>query len=57
MYIYIFEDGTVKKATTISDDDALSVEEGILDIIDISDNQNPKYLVEAGEWDDLESAD
>lgn len=57
MYIYIFEDATIKKVTTISNDDAINVEDGILDIIDISDNQNPKYLVKAGKWDDLESAD
>ena len=57
MYIYIFEDGTIKKCTTIDEDDTFSVEDGVLDILDISDPKNPKYLIKTNEWTDLESAD
>ncbi len=57
MYIYIFKDGTIKKATSVTEDDMANVEDGILDILDITGCRNPKYLVCLDEWDDIESAD
>ena len=55
MYLYIFEDGEVKKATTISKEDKESCDMGILDIIDISGDEPKQYY--EGEWHDLPSAD
>lgn len=57
MYIYIFEDGEVKKSTTFSNDDLSSVADGILDVIDISDPDKPIASVGGGGWIDLKSAD
>lgn len=55
MYLYIFEDGEVKKATSFSDDDRTSCDMGILDVIDLH-AENPKQYID-GEWHDIESAD
>lgn len=55
MYLYIFEDGEVKKATTVSDNDKNCVDAGILDIIEIGGDDPKQYL--GGEWHDIESAD
>lgn len=54
-YIYIFGDGEINKGDTFDDDDRLSVDAGILDVIDISGDE-PK-LWDQGEWRDMESAD
>jgi hypothetical protein len=43
MYILIFEDGTFAKTSTISEDDKEMVNAGLLDIIDISVPQDPKF--------------
>jgi len=57
MYIYIFEDGSVKKSSTYSDEDAVSVGDGILDVIDISNPDNPIAADGEGGWLELVSAD
>lgn len=57
MYIFIFEDGTIKKGRMIISDDLLSVEDGILEIIDITEPKKPLYYHGDGEWKDLESAE
>lgn len=58
MYIYIFEDGGIKKVglNHFSEDDLESVREGILEIIDITDPKNPTYYTgEFNEWAPLEN--
>lgn len=57
MYLYIFEDGEIKKSGAIPcGDDLQNVDNGILDIIDISDPRNPLQYYN-GDWHDLESAE
>jgi hypothetical protein len=34
MYIYIYEDGEIRKAAQIEEDDKASIDAGILDIVD-----------------------
>jgi hypothetical protein len=55
MYIFIFDDGSFKKSALIQDGDIEAVENGILEIINIS--ENPKYYGGNGEWVDLESTE
>ncbi|NEV65400.1 hypothetical protein [Thiorhodococcus minor] len=49
MYLYIFEDGEVRKGAEITDDDVASVDAGILTIIDCETQQE---LCD-GQWCDL----
>jgi len=53
MYIFIFEDGSFRKGESILDGDLDAVENGILEIIDISGE--PKHYSGNGVWQDLES--
>ncbi len=55
MYLFIFEDGEVFKAKYITEGDFDSVDTGILDIIDITDANNP-VMYEYGEWHEVEAA-
>jgi len=55
MYILIFENGEVKKTATINSNDMIAVDDGILDIIDISGDEPKTYY--NGVWHDLESVD
>ena len=55
MYIYIFEDGEVKKGDTFGHGDMDSCDDGILDVIDISGDQPMQYY--DNEWHDIPSAD
>ena len=48
MYLYIFENGEIKKSTTFSDCDAEACDAGILDVIKIND-VNPKQYG-CGQW-------
>lgn len=57
MYILIFEDGTIKKAHELCNDDFVSVDDGILNIIDITYPSSPKYAVGDGTWEEIEDAD
>lgn len=54
-YIYIFEDGEIQKGSTFSENDKISVDDGILDVIDISGDE-PKTWYK-GEWHDIEAFD
>lgn len=52
MYLYLFEHSDVgKSATPPSSEDLQSVEDGYLDIIDISDPAHPKL----GVWDEVQA--
>ncbi|WP_238938739.1 hypothetical protein, partial [Pseudomonas typographi] len=53
MYLMIFEDGEIKSAEEVGIDDTQAADDGLLDLIDISDPFNPtRYL--GGEWKSVE---
>ena len=53
MYLFIFEDLTIRKSLTFTEEDAASCDEGILDVIDLH-AENPKQYYD-GEWNDVEN--
>lgn len=53
-FIYVFEDGEIKKSTMFSDDEAEACDAGILDAVDISGDE-PKMFFD-GKWHDIQSA-
>lgn len=53
MYLIIFEDGDMKKAATVSDEDKRSADDGYIDIIDLH-AENPTRRVN-GEWHDIDA--
>ena len=53
MYLYISEDGEIKKSVDFDDVDRDMCEMGILDVIDLH-SENPKQYYEGG-WHDIES--
>ncbi|MBD1602519.1 hypothetical protein [Pseudomonas typographi] len=53
MYLMIFEDGEIKSAEEVGIDDTQAADDGLLDLIDISDPFNPtRYW--GGEWKSVE---
>lgn len=56
MYIFIFEDGTINKSRVFGDEEKQAVEDGILDVVDISDSSWPEYYYK-GKWVSVESAE
>ena len=55
MYLFIFEDGDMKRSTGFSDDDKASCDAGLLDVIDLH-AENPKRYFN-GEWQDIDKFD
>ena len=55
MYIYVFEDGSVGKSKEFADEDKESVDAGILEVIDISNPDNPVTYYN-NKWHDLPGA-
>lgn len=53
MFIFIFEDNEVMKTDNVTQEDKDSADDGILEIIDISNNENPKTYFE-NEWHEIE---
>ena len=49
MYLYFFSDGEITKIDTIQEDDLQAIDNGDLQIVDISDPKNPREYYE-GEW-------
>ena len=49
MYLMIFEDGSKRKTTKFSNEDREAVDAGVLEVIDVSDAENPKEFYE-GTW-------
>ena len=49
MYLYFFSDGEITKIDTIQEDDLQAVDNGDLQIVDISDPKKPKEYCD-GEW-------
>lgn len=54
MYLLIFEDGSIKKARTVSGEDLRAVDDGILQIV-VLEASGPKEYVD-GEWLSVPSA-
>lgn len=52
MYIIVFEDGTLAKTDGVSEDLENACIDGFVDIIDISDNEDPKNLWN-GRWNEI----
>jgi hypothetical protein len=52
MYIFIFEDGQVKQANSVSDEDLLSVDNGYLQVLRVQNGDATEYY--DGEWSKLE---
>ena len=52
MYIYIFEDGEIRKGTIFDEEEAKACDGGFLDIIDISGDEPKMYY--DGKWNDIE---
>ena len=52
MYLFIFEDGSIKKGSIVEDGDTAAADDGILDIIDISGAEPLQY--HDGEWHEIE---
>ncbi|MDT0618439.1 hypothetical protein RM531_08115 [Salinisphaera sp. P385] len=48
MYLLIFEDGSIKKARTVSDDDLSSADDGMIQIVGLEDSGPREYV--DGEW-------
>tara|TARA_R110000850_G_scaffold261268_1_gene389310 strand:- start:142 stop:315 length:174 start_codon:yes stop_codon:yes gene_type:complete len=55
MYIIIFEDGSMSYSVTISSEELEAADDGILDIVDISDPTHPLRYFDEG-WCSLEVA-
>ena len=53
MYLFIFEDGSVSSAEDMTEEDFVSADEGLLDIIDVSDPSNLKQYLN-GQWDPVD---
>lgn len=53
MFLLIFEDGEVKRADAVGEDDKQSADDGYIDLIDISDPTSPKRFI-SGEWLEVE---
>lgn len=53
MFLVIFEDGAIRKAEEVSQDDVRSADDGLLDLIDISRPDDPRRYVEGG-WHPLD---
>ena len=50
MYIFIFEDGTIRKKKTIHFMDMIKVEDNYLEIIDITNPLKPLYCLGEDSW-------
>jgi hypothetical protein len=56
MYLFIFEDGLIQKASAVGDDDLQSCDGGWMEIIDMTDPENPKRRFD-GAWEEIGSID
>ena len=53
MYILIFEDGSMVKSKTVSDEDFKAADDGLVDIIDVGDDDPMRYF-DSG-WTDIDT--
>lgn len=56
MFLIIFEDGLIKTAKDIGDDDKDMADDGYVDLIDISSPSEPKRY-RSGDWELVEDID
>lgn len=54
MYIIIYEDGEIQSSQTCEDDLLLGADDGAIDLLDVSDPENPMRRWD-GEWQPVES--
>ena len=52
MYILIFEDGSMVKSASISDEDTKAADDGLVDIIDCDDDSPLRYFDNG--WTDID---
>lgn len=57
MYLFIFDDGSIKSVKTVKLTDLQASEEGMIEIIDISLSNNPRIYMGYGNWSSLEEGD
>jgi len=53
MYLLIFEDGEMKSAENVTEDDLRGADDGLLDIVDISEPFTPSRY-QNGQWIEVE---
>lgn len=53
MYLIIFEDGSIQKTSRVSTEDLDASEQGLQEVLDISDPEEPKIYIE-GDWEEIE---
>lgn len=53
MFIVIFEDGQIKRVSTLLPEDYAASDDGLLDIIDIGELQEPKQWYD-NSWNEIE---
>lgn len=53
MYLFIFEDGSIRRKDIVQDGDLMEADDGVLDIIDIRKSDEPKMYYE-GKWNEIE---
>lgn len=54
MFLMIFEDGEIKSAEDVSDADLQAADDGVLDIVDVSEPFTPKRRFN-GDWVEVEN--
>lgn len=55
MYVMIYESGDMVRIAELTDDDMTAAEVGVVDLLDVSEADNPKRYNE-GEWHEIEVA-
>ena len=56
MYLMLFEDGEIKSAEDVSDDDLRAVDDGVMEVVDISEPFTPQRYI-GGAWHEIEGID
>lgn len=54
MYLFQYEDGSLSKSSEFTDENKAEVSLGILQVVDISDSNNPKDYYN-NQWNNIES--
>lgn len=54
MFLIIFEDGEIQSTTTAGEDLLQGADDGLLDVLDVSDSSNPLRYWD-GEWQQIEA--
>jgi hypothetical protein len=54
MYLFMLDDGEIRRGSVIQEGDLSACDDGILDIVDISNPDNPLRYFD-GKWQELEA--